>query len=161
MMRTIQKRREYARAVIIQYLSRPSSPTIAEAGQPTTLAQFNCLVNCHYPCLQTAPLLDKGGFWFNFPLLPGFSSYACAFLLFTPHRKQHVLYVLGRGTASQRAQSNARSRSLGFDRLALDADTWNGLNKTWIPKFYEFPKEKEKNPDKSKPLNLWTPRWSE
>ncbi|KAJ0384587.1 hypothetical protein COL922a_008038 [Colletotrichum nupharicola] len=45
--------------------------------------------------------------------------------------------------------------------VTMDADTWSGLKKAWIPKFYEFPEDKEKNPDKCKPLNLWTPRWSE
>ncbi|KAF4829622.1 hypothetical protein CGCTS75_v006367 [Colletotrichum tropicale] len=43
--------------------------------------------------------------------------------------------------------------------VTMDADTWSGLKKAWIPKFYEFPEDKEKNPDKCKPLNLWTPRW--
>jgi Family of unknown function (DUF5910) len=45
--------------------------------------------------------------------------------------------------------------------VTIDAVTWAGLNKAWIPKFYEFPEDREANPDKCKPLTLWTPRWRE
>lgn len=44
--------------------------------------------------------------------------------------------------------------------VTIDADVWDGWNQAWIPKSFEFPEDKEKNPDKCKPLMLWTPRWS-
>ncbi|KAK4660708.1 hypothetical protein QC762_121445 [Podospora pseudocomata] len=43
--------------------------------------------------------------------------------------------------------------------VTVDATAWAGLRKAWIPKMFEFPEDKEKNPDKCKPLALWTPRW--
>lgn len=43
--------------------------------------------------------------------------------------------------------------------VTMDADSWDGLNKAWIPRFFEFPEDKEKDPEKCKPLPIWTPRW--
>lgn len=40
----------------------------------------------------------------------------------------------------------------------MDSDTWDGLNKAWIPKFYEFPEDLAKT-GTCKPLPLWTPRY--
>ncbi|KAK4197627.1 hypothetical protein QBC40DRAFT_308879 [Triangularia verruculosa] len=52
------------------------------------------------------------------------------------------------------------SKGLPWDcAVTIDADDWAGLKKAWIPKMFEFPEDKEKNPDKCKPLPLWTPRW--
>ncbi len=52
------------------------------------------------------------------------------------------------------------SKGLPWDcAVTVDAAAWAGLKKAWVPKMFEFPEDKEKNPDKCKPLALWTPRW--
>ena len=43
----------------------------------------------------------------------------------------------------------------------VDAAAWNGLKKAWIPRFFEFPEDRENNPNTCKPLPLWTPRYGE
>lgn len=54
-----------------------------------------------------------------------------------------------------------RSKGIPWDCVVtIDADVWDGWNKAWIPKFFEFPEDKEKNPDKCEPLPIWTPRYS-
>ncbi|KAI1828957.1 hypothetical protein DTO027I6_10033 [Penicillium roqueforti] len=53
-----------------------------------------------------------------------------------------------------------RSKGIPWDCVVtIDADVWDGWNKAWIPKFFEFPEDKEKNPDKCEPLPIWTPRY--
>ncbi|RDW81618.1 uncharacterized protein DSM5745_05175 [Aspergillus mulundensis] len=43
--------------------------------------------------------------------------------------------------------------------VTVDADVWDGWKKAWVPRLFEFPEDRENNPDKCKPLILWTPRW--
>ena len=54
------------------------------------------------------------------------------------------------------------SKGIPWDcAVTVDAAAWAALNKAWTPKSYEFPEDRENNPDKCKPLLLWTPRWRE
>lgn len=45
--------------------------------------------------------------------------------------------------------------------VTADANFWDGLKKAWVPKLFEFPEDKEKNPDQCQPLPLWSPRYRE
>lgn len=52
------------------------------------------------------------------------------------------------------------SKGLPWDcAVTVDAAAWSGLKKAWVPKMFEFPEDKEKNPDKCKPLPLWLGCW--
>ncbi|KAI2795006.1 hypothetical protein POX_a01609 [Penicillium oxalicum] len=43
-----------------------------------------------------------------------------------------------------------------YDCVAtIDAAVWNSWKKIWLPRLFEFPEDKEKDPETCKPLELW------
>lgn len=42
--------------------------------------------------------------------------------------------------------------------VTIDAGDWNAFKKAWVPRYYEFPEDRENNPDTCNPLALWTMR---
>jgi hypothetical protein len=44
--------------------------------------------------------------------------------------------------------------------VTVDASVWAAFKKAWVPEMFEFPEDREKNPDKCSELPLWTPRYS-
>ncbi|KAF7712038.1 Uncharacterized protein PECH_005542 [Penicillium ucsense] len=51
-------------------------------------------------------------------------------------------------------QWNSEVSTMWDCAMTIDSDVWNGWNKIWLPRFFEFPEDKEKDPQTCKPRDL-------